>query len=211
MIVVDVETTGLYPDKNSIVSIGAVDFSNPENQFYEECMMWNGTEIDPVALEINGFTLEQITDPNKQFLEDLMKNFILWRSYIKDRTFSGHNAWFDIGFLINSAERCNIHLYGSKGYELEKGFGKRYVDLHSQTYTHILSRGLEPPLKDGRTAIDFNKALEYVGLLKEPRPHNALTGAKMGAEAFSRLIYGKNLLKEFYQYTIPGYLLNKKF
>lgn len=206
MIVVDVETTGLYPDKNSIVSIGAVDFFNPKNKFYEECMMWNGAEIDPVALEINGFTREQITDPNRLSLEELMKNFIFWRSNIKDRTFSGQNAWFDIDFLINSAERCNLHPYTSKGYSLERGFGKRYVDLHSQTYTHILSRGLEPPLRNGRTNINSDVALIYTGLPKEPRPHNALKGAKMIAEAFSRLIYGKNLLKEFSQYAIPDYL-----
>lgn len=207
MIVLDVETTGLYPDKNSIVSIGAVDFSNPLNQFYGECMMWNGAEIDPVALEINGFTLEQITDPNKLYLGELMENFILWRSNIKDRTFSGHNAWFDRDFLIDSAERCSLHPYTGKGYSLEKGFGKRYVDLHSQTYTHILSRGLEPPLKNGRTNINSDAAFSYVGIPKEPKPHNALTGAKMEAEAFSRLIYGKNLLKEFSQYAIPDYLL----
>jgi len=207
MIVVDVETTGLYPKENSIVSIGALDFSNPENQFYEECRIWEGAKIDPVALEINGFTLEQITDPNKQSLEVLMKNFILWRLNIKDRTFSGHNAWFDRDFLIDSAERCSLHPYTGKGYSLEKGFGKRYVDLHSQTYTHYLSRGLKPPLKNRRTDIALDVALDYVGLPKESKPHNALAGAKMEAEAFSRLIYGKSLLKEFSQYAIPDYLL----
>ena len=34
MIIVDVETTGIDPEKHSIVSIGAVDFSNPSNEFY---------------------------------------------------------------------------------------------------------------------------------------------------------------------------------
>ena len=47
MIVVDVETTGVDARKNSIVSIGAVDFENQKNQFYGECKIWEGAEIDP--------------------------------------------------------------------------------------------------------------------------------------------------------------------
>ena len=61
MIVVDVETTGLYPNKNSIVSIGAVDFLNPVNTFYQECRIWRGAKISDQALEVNGFTKKQIT------------------------------------------------------------------------------------------------------------------------------------------------------
>jgi len=58
MIMVDVETTGVDAKKNSIISIGAVDFSNPQNQFYKECRIWEGAEITQQALYINGFTKE---------------------------------------------------------------------------------------------------------------------------------------------------------
>ena len=201
MIVIDIETTGLYPEKNSIVSIGTVDFEKPENQFYGECRMWEGAEIDPIALEINGFTLEQIKDPNKKSLEELMKEFIEWTSKTNDITLGGHNAWFDAGFLRDSLERCNIEINS-----LQRKLWSRNVDIHSQIYAHYLSRGLKPPLKNRMTNIALDVALEYVGLSKEPKLHNALTGAKMEAEAFSRLIYGKNLLKEFSQYSIPDYL-----
>ena len=46
----------------------------------------------------------------------------------------------------------------------------------------------------------------YVGLPPEPKPHHALTGAKVEAEALSRLLFGKILLKEFAHYEIPKYL-----
>jgi DNA polymerase III epsilon subunit-like protein len=36
MIVFDIETTGFDADKCAIVSIGALDFFNPENTFYQE-------------------------------------------------------------------------------------------------------------------------------------------------------------------------------
>lgn len=47
------------------------------------------------------------------------------------------------------------------------------------------------------------------GLPNEPIPHNALTGAKMEAEAFSRFIYGKSFFKEFENYPVPHYLLQR--
>ena len=78
MIVVDVETTGVDSKKNSIVSIGAIDFSNPQNQFYQECRVWEGAEIAQQALYINGFTKEQITDKNKPTLKEAIESFIKW-------------------------------------------------------------------------------------------------------------------------------------
>ena len=37
MIILDIETTGVNPEKHAIVSVGAVDFLNPSRTFYEEC------------------------------------------------------------------------------------------------------------------------------------------------------------------------------
>ena len=196
MIVLDVETTGVYPEKNSIVSIGAVDFSKPENQFYEECKVWEGAEITSGALSINGFTEEQVKYTNKNSLEEAVRKFIQWMEKIEDKTLAGENPNFDKNFLENSIKR----------YGIDYGIGHRIIDLHSLSYAHHLKRGLIPPAKNGRTDLNLNQTLVYVGLPSEPNPHHALTGAKMEAEAFSRLIYGKNLLPEFEKYKIPDYL-----
>ena len=37
MIVIDLETSGIDPMEHSILSLGAVDFDNPEYFFYGEC------------------------------------------------------------------------------------------------------------------------------------------------------------------------------
>lgn len=60
MVIVDVEASGVSPEKDSLVSVGAVDFGNPKNRFYEECRIWDGAHIEEEALAINGFTLEEI-------------------------------------------------------------------------------------------------------------------------------------------------------
>ncbi len=197
MIVIDVETTGLDPKKNSIVSIGAIDFSNPQYQFYQECKIWDGAEIADEALAINGFTREQITNPNKKTLEQTMRDLIKWMSPIEDQTLAGENPSFDRDFLINSFLR----------YNLNQRLGHRTIDLHSLAYSHHLKRKVQIPLKKSRTDLNTDKILNYVGLPSEPKPHHALTGAKMEAEAFSRLIYGKSLLEEFKDFPIPDYLL----
>lgn len=201
MIVVDVETTGIYHKKNSIISIGAVDFFNPENFFYKECRIWDNAEIMPESLKINGFTIEQIKDPNKMSLAGAVRDFLSWANKCDDTTLAGHNPVFDILFLKDSAQR----------YKLEWNLGRegigRSIDLHTLCYSNHLKRGLNPPLKNDRTDLNLNKVLCYVGLFDEPYPHNALTGAKLEAEAFSRLIYGKNLIKEFKNYPVPNFLL----
>jgi len=91
-------------------------------------------------------------------------------------------------------------------YKMKNHFKYRLVDLHTLTYVNYISRGLEPPLEDRHSAVKSYKIFEYCGIPDEPRPHNALNGAKYEAEALSRLVYGKNLLKDFARFPIPDYL-----
>ncbi|MBI5803813.1 3'-5' exonuclease [Candidatus Pacearchaeota archaeon] len=197
MIVVDVETTGLSPWKNSIVSIGAVEFENPKNRFYAECNVWEGAEINQEALNVNGFEeYEIINNPDKLSTKETIQKFIFWTEKIKDKTLAGQNPFFDRDFLSASAKR----------FEIEWTLGRRIVDLHSLCYAHHLKIGKGVPLVGDKTDLNNDKILEYVGLPSEPKPHKALTGALMECEAFSRLIYGKNLIEEFSKYEVPEFL-----
>jgi len=197
MIIVDVETAGIDAKKSSILSIGAVDFANPENQFYGECKIWNDTtEILDEALAINGFTQEQIRDKNKKKPGELLQDFLVWLETCEEKTMAGENPFFDRTFLKETAEKADIPVV----------FPYRTIDLHSLCYAHCLRRGISPPVKEKRTDLNLKKIFPYVGLPEEPLPHNALTGAKMEAEAFSRLIHGRSLLLEFEHHLIPDYL-----
>ena len=46
MIIADVETTGVDSRLCSLVSIGAVEFDSPNNQFYVECRAFEGAHIE---------------------------------------------------------------------------------------------------------------------------------------------------------------------
>lgn len=197
MIVVDVETTGTDPERHSIVSIGALEFEHPERTFYQECRIFNGAQVESAALAVNGFTLEQVTDSTKPTLEQMVGAFIAWCRGAEERTLAGHNTSFDRDFLQSSADR----------YKLAWHFGHRVLDLHSFSWMHMRERGVTPPNRGGRSGLSCDATLVYVGLPEEPEPHNALVGAKMEAEAFSRLMYGRGLLEEYASYPVR---LNEK-
>lgn len=196
MIVVDVETSGIDPYKNSILSIGAVDFSKPKNQFYMECGLEEGKEFTAEALKINGFKEEEIKSPSNKTLESILNQFISWMQPIEDKTIGGHNVNFDASFLNTAFKRYNIRF----------SFGHRVVDTHSLTYASMIKNGKHIPTKYEKTDITSDYVFNYVGLPSEPKPHNGLNGAKMEAESLSRLIFGKPLLEEYKTYKIPDYL-----
>lgn len=193
MIILDVETTGISPEKNSIVSIGAIDFAHPEKQFFEECKIWDQAEINPTALQINGFTEAQIKDPRKKGEGEIAKLFIDWLENRDDMVIAGQNVSFDVSMINSALLRVGI----------SSPLSARIVDLHSVTYFHMIRRGIEPPILNRKTRIDSDKIMEYVGINAEPKPHMAINGAIWEAEAFSRMMHNKILFKQFESFPIP--------
>lgn len=196
MLVLDVESSGVEAHKHSIVSVGALDLDNPSNRFYEECRVWDGAHISEEALEVNGFTKEQITDPQKQSEADLAHAFIKWSESVSERTFAGQNPSFDRDFLKYACERAGHTAWP---------FAHRTIDTHTLCYMHMIKCGLTPPTdpEHRRSALNLDAVLNYCGIPKEPEPHNALTGALSHAEVISRLLFDKKLLSEFEQFEIP--------
>lgn len=179
MLVIDVETTGLDPIKNGLASIGAVDMNDPiPRTFYGTCYVPDNKIITPEALEVNGFTLEQLKDKNKFSPTELVAEFLDWALSSEEITIAGHNPTFDTSFIRENMPEG-----------VKWPFGYRTVDLHSVAYGHMRLRGIHPPLKDKRTNISLDTVLNYVGLKDEPKPHLAVVGAMLSAEAFHRIFY----------------------
>jgi len=187
MIVVDIETSGLDPAKHGILSIGAADFKYPNNFFYAEPRLEEKKEIDPVALKINGFVGEDVKNNNKKPLNEVLHDFNVWLTGIKNLTLAGQNPSFDAGFLKLAFEENGFYW----------PFGHRHIDLYSVAISTYLKKGFDVPEKSGRYMVDLDSILWSVGLEKRGGIHNGLMDAKLEAEAFSRLIHTKNWSKEF--------------
>jgi hypothetical protein len=53
-----------------------LDFSNPQNQFYQECrIFWGAKKIEKEALKINGFSEREIKDQKKKIFKRGNKAF----------------------------------------------------------------------------------------------------------------------------------------
>jgi len=195
MIVVDIEATGTNAQKHSIVSLGAIDLTNPSRQLYLECRRFSGAHIMEGALEVNGFTEAEIDDETKISETELFTQFMEWSYECDDRTLVGQNVAFDRAFLAGAAERAR-HVFD---------LPYRTLDTHTMCYMHMLKRGIKPPFdaQHKRTALNLDAVLNYCGIPDEPDPHNALTGAKCHAETASRLLFDTPLLPDFEQYQIP--------
>jgi DNA polymerase III epsilon subunit-like protein len=195
LIVVDVETTGLDPERHQIISIGAVNFADPREPYYGECRLSPGSEVSEEALKITGVTLEEL-ERRKRTLEEILQEFLKWTTTCKERTLAGENIWFDARFLQHALGKCG----------LAWTFGHRYVDLHSVSYAMRTRAKKCAMVANGVSSLSLDETLQFVGLKPRKGSHHAREDAKLEAEALSRLMYGKALLKKFSRYRLPTYL-----
>lgn len=195
MIVLDIEGSGTESHLHSIVSIGAVDMDEPTRRFYGECQIWPGAHIMEGALEVNGFTEAEITDPSKKSEAELVTEFLEWTQHMSDRTLAGQNVSYDRDMLRGAAGRAGL------SWDL----AYRTIDTHTLCWMHMVQHGVTIPLdpQHRRSGLNLDAVLQYCGIPEEPKPHNALTGALCHTEVISRLLFSKALLPEFEQYPLP--------
>jgi len=200
MIVADMEATGLDHQKHSIVSIGAIEFENPTNQFYMECRPWEGAEIDDEGIAVAGFTREELKDESKPTLEEMITAFYEWTKTCEEKTLMGQNVSSDRQ-MINAA-------FGKAG--ISWNFAYRNVDLHSIVYFHHMQRGIPVPQENDRSALNLDVIARYVGIPDRGEgSHNGLWDAKLEAEALGRVLNGKYLLEDFKEYPVPKDLIQQ--
>ncbi len=194
MIALDIEASSPNVTLGSILSLGAVDTDHPENQFYDECRIWDGAQVTDEALAVNGFSRDEAIDPQKKTEAELIAAFIAWATDRPDnQTLLAQNVSFDRDYVRAACVRAGI----------ESPFTDRTLDTHSLCWMHMQLRGIEQPVQDHHTRLNLDAVLVYCGIPQEPKPHNALTGALCHAEVFARMAYNQNILPEFAAYPIP--------
>ena len=169
MIIIDVETTGLDPRVHGIASIGAVAWPGESTYYAEPRVDLLSVKVEEEAMRINGFTVEQLADPKRPAMADVLKEFLEWaQATSDDLVLAGWNAQFDVSFLREEFTRNGI------GWPL----GYRSVDLHSVAYFLMQAIDKFTPKHGGMSTVGLNYTLRWADLPPEPEPHNALTGAQ---------------------------------
>lgn len=120
-IAMDFETTGLDPDRHGPISVG---FSNNSNDIY--ATMHPGSQgrfaIDAKALEVNRFTMEEITPHRSATIVDLELYEMLKPGYEEYGKFEA------VGLNVGNFDMQFLRKFLPNTYSL---FGHRPVDLNS--------------------------------------------------------------------------------
>jgi DNA polymerase-3 subunit epsilon len=90
----DLETTGIHPETDRIVEIGAVRFRNDEPAEIFETLIHPGIPIPPQASAVNGITDEMVAEA-----PDLAVKLEEFADFCGARPLVAHNAPFDFKFV----------------------------------------------------------------------------------------------------------------
>jgi len=207
-VVVDIEASGGNPLEHGIWQIGAIDLNTME-EFLEESKIDDEDKVAEEALMIIGKTEEELREKNKQTQKELLKKFFKWLETRKMKNLLCHLPEFDQGFLRKKMLKYfkedpfwpDFH----RAFDLHTIAQVKFFELNGKFLTkedNNSDMGLKNILKlcgmnDERRAVREGK------ISREGKPHNALKDAKLTAECFSRLMYGKNLFPEFSKFEIP--------
>jgi ribonuclease T len=119
-VVVDVETSGLNPATDALLEIAAVTIAmNKEGKLYRDqtysyhVEAFPGAHMDPEALIVTGIDPEyplRYAIPEQQALRRIFAKvkLALEATQCQRAVLVGHNAWFDLSFILNATKRCRI-------------------------------------------------------------------------------------------------------
>lgn len=119
-VVVDVETTGIDPQKNALLEMCIVLIELNEQgcfirgpTYFEHILPFEGAELDAKSLEFNQIDPYQplrFAIDEKQALQQLFNpiNQALKKSKCQRAVLVGHNAWFDLLFVKSAISRTGL-------------------------------------------------------------------------------------------------------
>ncbi|MBQ8632395.1 MAG: DUF3072 domain-containing protein [Lachnospiraceae bacterium] len=158
IIAIDVETTGISPEKERIIEIGA--FRSETGEVFRT-LISPGRPLPERITELTGITDEMLVDAPEE-----AEAIRAWLEFMEgDTILLGHNISFDHSFLVQAIRRC--------GYEEPQFFG---ID------TLKLSRVLCPELPNKK----LETMVHHFGLTNE-RAHRAFEDAKVTVELYQCL------------------------
>ena len=128
---VDVETTGLSPERNRIIEIAAVKFENGIPVDSYSTLVASVRHIPEAASRVNGITDEDL----EIYGEDEISAYDQFTDFLGQDTLAGnicmvaHNASFDMAFIINSLKRLKYNEDVTLRYFDTLALSRKYLTL----------------------------------------------------------------------------------
>ena len=183
MVALDIETTGLDPDQDAILEIGAVRFNDHRVEAEWTTLINPGRRIPPFITQLTGITDQMVLQsPNiHEVLPDL-------QAFVGDDPILGHNVGFDLGFLrrfgilrhndlVDTYEMAAVLLPTASRYNLgalAQGLGIPAPGAHRglqdaritrMVYQRLFEQALELPLPLLAEIIRLGEGVEWGGYL----------------------------------------------
>lgn len=139
-VVIDLETTGLSPEYDKIIEIGAIKIQNEKVIGTFQKLVNPGEKIDEFVQQLTGITNDMIADA--PYIDDVLPQFA---DFVENSIILAHNANFDVNFIYDEYDKI-----------LNKSFTNDFID------TIRIARKLYPKLSHHRL-IDIVKHLGIEG------------------------------------------------
>lgn len=182
ILVCDIETTGLDAKRCSMLQIGAVWLTGAEGEIELNCRAWDGAELQLKALERNGCSEARCTNPALMKESEALIQFFKWiKTFVQgdDAPFmlAGLNPTFDRSFLLQAWGRAGLKF-------CDFPIKHRVFDLHSLAVEFAIKAGEIVPSRGFYT----DEIYALLDMPEEPKPHSAITGARMECDALHKLL-----------------------
>ena len=125
-VVIDLETTGLHPERDKIIEIGAVKWDGIKETFYNALVNIHET-IPPVISGLTGITDDMLKEGKD--IKSALQEFC---DFIGNNILVGYNLSFDMDFLNTALHKCGMQGIGNdiidvlKTVKREKLFQENY-------------------------------------------------------------------------------------
>lgn len=137
-VIVDLETTGLDPDNNDIIEVGAINVVNDVVCDTFVSFVSPRKSVPPKATAINGITNNMLINA-----PDVLSVLFYLRHFVGDKIVVGHNIGFDMSFINSRVNTFSgIKCFDTKvfaklvlGNKLEGGFSQ----LNLEKYFNIVN------------------------------------------------------------------------
>jgi len=105
-VILDLETTGLNPEADEIIEIGAIKMIGHEKTDMFNALIVNDKPVPPGVTELTGIDAQMLKEAGEPLNEVLSR----FSEFLGDLPIVGHNIDFDKSFLLNSCAKCGSPL-----------------------------------------------------------------------------------------------------